>query len=170
MLDFFKIIQEKNLKNIQIIGIGGGYNLNQLLTFPGASAHIDGIYYPYAKEHTMNFIPLEFQDAGLKFVSKEMIHHILSGSPDNTLVITAALPTNRVRQGENHAYIGCRQHDRFFIEHVLFQKEDDRDVPNNYLLRLAYDNALSAIAMELFVDQELGYKDNKYVISVEEIY
>lgn len=170
MLNFFDLIKAKDIRNIEIIGISCGYVLNQLLTCPGASGYIDGIYYPYAKEHTMNFVPLEHQDNELKFVSKEIVHHILTGTANNALVITAALPTNRPRRGENHAYIGCKIGNNFEIYHLSLQKESDEDVPNNYFLRLAYDNVISMISLELFLKEKLGYSENNYVTELKRVY
>lgn len=170
MLHILDLISLKDITGIQIIGISGGYVLNQLLACPGASKYISGIYYPYSKEHTLNFLSLTDQDVNIKFVSKELVHGILTASGNNTLVISAALPTNRIRRGNNEAFIGLRRNDQIEIYHLELQKEADEDIKDNYTLRLTYDNLISMIAIYLLLGEKEYYRDSRYVTNFKKVY
>jgi hypothetical protein len=94
-----------------LILLGAGSCISNLLLIPGASKLINSIQYLYGEDELNSLIGPHNHSA----VSEEVVRKIIDAKKSDNrplVVMSAALTTNRYRRGKHHAWIGinCPEH------------------------------------------------------------
>ena len=126
-----KFVKEYKGPKLTILTFGGGVSLAKLLTIPGASRVIHSINNIYSDEARNEYFFMKDEEAPepAKLVSQEWVEWahreakrlIPRQFSEKLVVVSAALPTNRLRKGPNHAWFS----DGKMSIHVELAKEVD---------------------------------------------
>lgn len=158
-----------NEKTLVVTASGCGASFAKLLEQPGVSKWVNGIYLPYSNkavnQHLSNSTIVLLQNNKISYVS-EVVSTELAEShwylADISIGITAALPTNRERKGNNHAYISIMSDDKINTYYIKFRKEESYQLANQCRLRKLYDEALMIYSGSLAIDGP-DYLEHMYV-------
>lgn len=125
---FDKAIQEYTGPTKTFRFFGGPGNFAKILTYPGSSKLIKSICYDY-----------DYDFGNMSAVSIGTIFELKKRFPDEDVICTSALTTNRPRKGENHAYIFANK-----VYYIKFSRQEWNEVSCGYV-RDAEDYALASI-------------------------
>lgn len=109
--------QYDQYEKLNIVCAGAGFTLSEIISVPGSSKVVSGIYLPYDVEETQEFITqnlgctksAKFAEKCVSKESSELLFEALkiknAALNVRNIAVTAAIQTNRHRRGENQAFI-----------------------------------------------------------------
>lgn len=166
-----RLIAEYKGPKISIVACGAGTNLTQLLSIPGASRIMHGVFAPYSKESIQGLLDSYWEGYKIeKFFAPEtsqlfadlaldIVPH--DGEEVIGIGICGALTTNRWRKGDNGAFISlassnegpeCNHMELPKLSEAEYGLKSSENLAN---LRLAEDLEVCSWVVQSLIDLEI---------------